>query len=369
MNPITPLQRYQQDLDSGEFTFDQSQREAVEHTQALFESLYREEKNDDIFLKKLVTRFSKRAGAQIKGLYFWGGVGRGKTWIIDAFYDCLPFEEKMRMHFNRFMRMVHLELNELANTQDPLKVVAKKISEKARVICFDEFHVSDITDAMLLGGLLEALFDRGVVLVTTSNEHPDKLYWEGLQRERFLPAIGLLHEFTEIVNVDHGVDYRLRYLEKAEIYHHPLNDVASDSLLENFHHIAPDPGQSNSSIYIEHRQIPTIRCADGVVWFDFYAICDGPRGPGDYIEIARLYQTVLISDVPQMDESQNDLAKRFIVLVDEFYDRNVRLVLSAVTTPEELYLGKRLAKPFKRTSSRLIEMQTHDYLAREHLTA
>ncbi|MFT5132459.1 MAG: cell division protein ZapE [Gammaproteobacteria bacterium] len=368
MKAPTPLQRYQQDLETGEFTYDESQRDAVAHTQALYELLISNTQSKQNILDHLVSRFSRASPKRIKGLYFWGGVGRGKTWIIDTFYDCLPFEEKMRMHFNRFMRMVHGELKALADIQDPLKVVARNISERARVICFDEFHVSDITDAMLLSGLLQALFERGVVLVTTSNEHPDKLYWDGLQRERFLPAIALLNQHTTIINVDSGTDYRLRYLDKAEIYHHPLNDHAGKMLRDNFQHIAPDAGNANLTIYIEHRQIETVSCADGVVWFDFPAICDGPRGPGDYIEISRLYQTVLISNIPQMDESQNDVAKRFMILVDEFYDRNVKLIVSAATTPEHLYLGQGLARPFRRTRSRLIEMQTHEYLARQHLS-
>ncbi len=368
MNIKTPLERYQQDLDSGVFTFDQSQRDAVGYTQALYEELLASDGVSSGILENLFNRFSNGHHSQTKGLYFWGGVGRGKTWIIDAFYDCLPFEEKIRMHFNRFMRMVHRELKALGEIQDPLQLIAKNISEKAKVICFDEFHVSDITDAMLLGGLFKALFERGVILVTTSNEHPDKLYWDGLQRERFLPVIELLNKHTNIINVDEGIDYRLRYLDKAQIYHHPLDERAERMLLENFQHLAPDTGGVSQPIYIEHRQIETIRCADGVVWFDFLAICDGPRGPGDYIEIARLYQTVLISNVPQMNESQNDMAKRFLTLVDEFYDRNVKLILSAETTAEQLYTGQRLSQPFKRTTSRLIEIQTHDFLAKQHLS-
>jgi cell division protein ZapE len=364
---MTPLQRYQQDLDSGEFTIDQSQSDAIELTQALYQALVSVEAEPANVFSRLISRFTVGQTETIKGLYFWGGVGRGKTWIVDAFYDCLPFEQKMRMHFHRFMRMVHHDLKALEDIQDPLKVVAKNIAEKVQVICFDEFHVSDITDAMLLGGLLQALFEQGVVLVTTSNEHPDSLYWDGLQRERFLPAIELLKQYTRVINVDAGTDYRLRYLDKAEIYHQPLDERAQQMLLENFQHIAPDTGSEKISIEIEDRQIETVRCADGVVWFDFYAICDGPRGPADYIEIGRLFQTVLISDVPQMDENQNDLTKRFMTLVDEFYDRNVKLILTATTTPDHLYQGKRLSKPFKRTISRLIEMQTHDYLARQHL--
>jgi cell division protein ZapE len=364
---MTPLQCYQRDLDSGEFSFDQSQREAVEKTEALYKSLVSSKPVSNNIFKKLLSGFSGDRSDCTKGLYFWGGVGRGKTWIVDTFYDCLPFEQKMRMHFNRFMHMVHKELKTLSDTQDPLNIIAKNISEKARVICFDEFHVSDITDAMLLGGLFKALFEREVILVTTSNEHPDILYWEGLQRERFLPAIDLLKQHTHIINVDEGIDYRLRYLDKAKIYHQPIDENAELMLEENFQHIAPEAGRVKQPIYIEHRQIDTRLCADGVVWFDFPHICDGPRGPVDYIEIARLYQTVLISNVPQMDESRNDVAKRFLTLVDEFYDRNVKLILSAAVSPEHLYTGQRLQKPFKRTVSRLIEMQTHDYLAKAHL--
>lgn len=365
---MTPLQRYQQDLDSAEFTVDPDQRNAVEKTQLLYEALIAVEDVPHNVFRRLISGLSGEQQKMIKGLYMWGGVGRGKTWIVDTFYDCLPFEEKMRMHFHRFMRMVHHDLKALEDVQDPLKIVARNIAQKVRVICFDEFHVSDITDAMLLGGLMQALFEQGVVLVTTSNEHPDKLYWDGLQRERFLPVIEILKQYTNIINVDAGVDYRLRYLDKAEIYHQPLDGRAQNMLLENFNHIAPDAGSEKLFIEIEARQIETVRCADGVVWFDFPAICDGPRGPADYIEIGRMFQTVLIANVPEMDENQNDLARRFMTLVDEFYDRSVKLILTAATTPERLYSGKRLAKSFQRTSSRLIEMQTHDYLARQHLS-
>ncbi len=364
---MTPLKRYQRDLDSGRFHPDQSQRDAVEQTQDLYQTLVSIEQYADRFFHRLLARLSYAPTKTIKGLYLWGGVGRGKTWIVDSFYDCLPFEQKLRMHFHRFMRMVHQELRALGDIRDPLQVVAGNIAAKARVICFDEFHVTDITDAMLLGGLLQALFEQGVVLVVTSNTHPDKLYWDGLQRRRFLPAIELLKQYTNVINVEADIDYRLRYLEKAQIYHHPLDEQAQTMLLENFQRIAPDAGKEGITIDIEGRPIKTVRCTDGVVWFDFRAICDGPRGPADYIEIGRLFQTVLIGKVPQMDENQNDLARRFLTLVDEFYDRNVKLIITAAAAPEHLYLGRRLLKPFKRTISRLIEMQSHDYLARQHL--
>ena len=367
MNSITPLQSYQRALDSGDFVFDEMQREAVSYTEALYQELVRDSAERRGLLPVILEKVLGQPKKTIKGLYFWGGVGRGKTWLIDAFYECLPLEKKMRMHFHRFMRMVHLDLKKLEDVQDPLSIVAEKIAARARVICFDEFHVSDITDAMLLHGLLRALFERGVVLVTTSNIHPEKLYWDGLQRERFLPAIQLIKEFTEVVNVDGGTDYRLRYLDNAEIYHQPLNDSSEKKLLENFRHIAPEKGEENAIITIEHRPIQTLRCADGVAWFDFSALCDGPRGAADYIEIGRLYQTVLLSRVPQMDNTMNDQAKRFMTLIDEFYDRNVKIIISAATEPEQLYSGQLHADTFKRTASRLVEMRTHEYLSRQHL--
>ena len=363
----SPIERYQQDLDSGDFSPDEVQRKAVSCTESLYQQLLQDSNQRKGMLGELLRKLRGGQTSITRGLYFWGGVGRGKTWLVDAFYDCLPFEEKMRMHFHRFMRMVHMDLKKLEDVQDPLAIVGEKIASRAKVICFDEFHVSDITDAMLLHGLLRALFERGVVLVTTSNTHPDKLYWDGLQRERFLPAIELLKEFTEIINVDSGTDYRLRYLDTAEIYHQPLDDLAEEKLLENFRHIAPDRGEENATIIIEHRPIQTLRCADGVAWFEFSALCDGPRGAADYIEIGRLYQTVLLSRVPQMDNTMNDQARRFMTLVDEFYDRNVKLVLSAAAEPGKLYTGNAHAETFQRTVSRLVEMRTHDYLARQHL--
>ena len=365
---MTPLQRYQNDLRAGDFCRDPAQLAAVQCTQRLYDELVAEHIPGANWLRRLARRVTGGKQPAIKGLYLWGGVGRGKTYIVDAFFLCLPLEKKMRMHFHRFMQKVHNELKSLDNVQNPLQAVADGFRKQTDVICFDEFHVSDITDAMLLHGLLGALFERGVVLVATSNEHPDQLYRDGLQRERFLPAIELIKAHTDIINMDGGVDYRLRYLDRAEIYHCPLDERAPAMLLTNFDHIAPDRGVSNRTIEIEGRKIETVRHADGVVWFDFQAICDGPRGAADYIEIARQYQTVLIADVPRMHEDSNDQAKRFITLVDEFYDRNVKLILTAAAAPGELYTGQRLATAFTRTVSRLIEMQSHEYLARQHLS-
>ena len=364
---MTPLERYQADLLREDFHADAAQENAVRFTQHLFDALLAEGNMGNSFFERIRQKFQKDKTHFIKGLYFWGGVGRGKTYLIDSFYDSLPFKEKQRIHFHRFMQMVHTQLRTLKEVSDPLQTVADNIASETEVLCFDEFHVSDITDAMLLGGLLKALFERGVILVTTSNEAPDQLYWDGLQRERFLPVIDLIKKYTEVVNVDSGVDYRLNYLDKAEIYHSPLDDKATARLEIYFNHIAPSEVMQGVPIEIEGRMIQTIRLADGVVWFDFDAICDGPRGPADYIEIARLFQSVLISELPIMDEMTNDKAKRFMILVDEFYDRNVKLIITAADEPSKLYTGKRLAKPFLRTISRLEEMHSHDYLAKRHI--
>ncbi len=363
----TPLDKYTSDLQQEEFNADSSQKAAVMHMQKLFEELVAQPKKQNILVSRIKTLLKIQNKQEIKGLYFWGGVGRGKTYLVDCFYECLPFENKLRLHFHRFMQNIHKELKSLGNVENPLKIIAQQLSEKTRILCFDEFHVSDITDAMLLGGLFEALFARGVVLVTTSNQHPDKLYQGGLQRERFLPAIELLKKYTDVVNVDSGIDYRLQFLDHAEIYHSPL-DVRADAMLEDdFIHVCPNEGSKDTTLEIEGRSIQTVRCGDGVVWFDFEALCDGPRGAADYIEIARQYQTVLLANIPVMDDHANDMAKRFITLVDEFYDHNVKLIITAEAVPDGLYKGNRLAEAFKRTISRLEEMRTHDYLAKQHI--
>ena len=363
----TPLEKYQQDLNREGFSKDAEQEKAVRRLQKLYEELIKREQNQHGVLEKLKCLIGFKEAYQIKGIYFWGGVGRGKTYLVDTFYDCLPFENKMRSHFHRFMQGIHKELKTLKNVENPLNIVADRIAEKTQVLCFDEFHVSDITDAMLLANLLNALFDRGVVLITTSNQHPDELYKGGLQRDRFLPAIALIKKHTKVMNLDAGIDYRLRYLDQAEIYHLLNDDNAEAKLSDNFEHMSPDEGEYDVILEIENRSIPTVRCGDGVVWFEFNTLCDGPRGPADYIEIARQFQTVLVANIPVMDDMQNDLAKRFITMVDEFYDRHVKLIASAEDDPANLYQGKRLAQEYQRTISRLQEMRTHDYLAKEHL--
>lgn len=363
----TPLDKYTSDLQQEDFNSDPAQKVAVMHMQKLFEELVKKPQKQNTLIKKLKSILKIEKKQQIRGLYFWGGVGRGKTYLVDCFYECLPFENKQRIHFHRFMQSIHKELKTLENVESPLIIIAQRLSEQTRILCFDEFHVSDITDAMLLAGLFDALFERGVVLVTTSNQHPDQLYQGGLQRERFLPAIELIKKNTEVVNLDSGIDYRLQFLDHAEIYHSPLDDRADAMLEDDFDHVCPDEGSRGAVLEIEGRSIQTVRCGDGVVWFNFKALCDGPRGAADYIEIARQYQTVLLSNILVMDDHDNDLVKRFITLVDEFYDRNVKLIITAAAVPDGLYQGKRLAEAFKRTISRLEEMRTHDYLAKQHI--
>lgn len=369
---MTPLERYKRDLERDDFKYDAAQEMAVENLQRLYDDLVaanQQQPEKKGLMKRLSGKFKKEQKVDpIKGLYFWGGVGRGKTYLMDTFYDSLPFEQKMRTHFHRFMQRVHKELKELDGTPNPLVIIGKKYSEEARVICFDEFFVSDITDAMILAGLLEQLFANGVSLVATSNIVPDGLYKDGLQRGRFLPAIALLNQHTEVLNVDGGVDYRLRALEQAELYHCPLDDEADLSLNTSFRSLAPDLEElvEREVIEINGRGIQSRLCCEDVVWFDFKALCEGPRSQNDYIELAKIFHAVLVSDVPQLGRSNDDAARRFINMVDEFYDSGVKLILSAEKPIHEIYSEGRLEFEIARTQSRLLEMQSHEYLAREH---
>lgn len=362
----TPWQRYQADLQRKDFTHDPAQEQAVRLLQDLFERLLarRRERSGGV-LGWLRNLRGKKREPEI-GLYFWGGVGRGKTYLVDTFYDCLPFRRKLRVHFHRFMQRVHAELNSLEAEKNPLEIVADRLAEEAVVICFDEFFVTDIGDAMILGGLMEALFARGVTLVATSNIVPEKLYENGLQRQRFLPAIALVEKYTQVVNVDAGVDYRLRTLQQAELYHFPLDEGADESLRDSFERLAPEVGKHWERLEVNSRYLTCRRLADDVAWFDFAELCDGPRSQNDYIELARIFHAVLISGVPAFVPDNDDQARRFINLVDEFYDRNVKLVLAAEKPLLDLYSGGRLEFEFQRTVSRLQEMQSFEYLAREH---
>lgn len=362
----TPWAQYQEDLLRDDFQHDSAQENAVKHLQRLYDDLTQEPAKPSL-IKRLSQKMMGREVKPVQGLYFWGGVGRGKTYLVDTFYHCLPFEQKLRIHFHRFMHKVHDQMQDLQGQEDPLKIVAKNLAEEARVICFDEFFVSDITDAMILGTLLDELFKLGVVFVTTSNIVPDDLYRNGLQRARFVPAINLLKQHCDVVNVDSGVDYRLRTLEQAEIYHYPLDPQAEKNLSLYFRQLAPEEGHAERSIEIEGRAIQTKWVADGVVWFDFSAICKTARSQLDYIEISRIYHTVLLSNVEQMGKDKDDAARRFISMIDEFYERKVKLIISAEVSLDTLYSVGGLEFEFRRCVSRLQEMQSHEYLAEPHI--
>lgn len=309
----------------------------------------------------------RRRKAPVQGAYLWGGVGRGKTHLMDLFHRGLPFAEKRRLHFHHFMEMAHAELKMLANRRDPLAVIARKFARNARVLCFDEFSVSDIGDAMILSLLLGALFERGVTLVATSNTQPDELYKDGLQRDRFLPAIELIKQHTRVVHLDGGADYRLRALDGGGVYHLIGDGGDGDgALLECYRRIAGGEGEAGRVLRIRGRPLKSMRSGDGIAWFAFRELCDGPRGIADYIALARLHHTLLVSAIPRMGAEQDDRARRFIALVDELYERGVNLIASAHAEPEDLYRGRRLKKEFARAASRLREMQSREYLARCH---
>jgi len=310
--------------------------------------------------------FNRKASG-IKGLYIWGGVGRGKTFLMDLFFDSLKIEKKKRIHFHRMMHEVHERLRALQNVEDPLDAVANDIAAETRVLCFDEFFVSDIADAMILGKLLDGLFLRGVTLVATSNSKPDDLYREGLQRQRFLPAIELLNRNTDVIHMDGGLDYRMRLLQKAGTYLTPDDELATQKLTFFFDESATSQIRSNRDLDINGRNILAKKCAKGIAWFDFKVLCDGPRSQSDYIELARWYPSVILSGVPQLDPMREDQARRFIALVDEFYDRHVKLIISAESQAASLYTGTKLKFEFDRTVSRLVEMQSSEYLALPHL--
>ncbi len=317
-------------------------------------------------LAKLFSR-ERNSGPGVTGLYLWGGVGRGKTFLMDLFFETLAMQSKRRVHFHRIMKDVHERLGALNDIEDPLATVARDMAVEARVLCFDEFFVSDIGDAMILGRLLHGLFERGVTLVATSNTRPDDLYRDGLQRQRFIPAIEALNRHTRVVELTGDTDYRLKLLQQAGTYLTPDDDSARTTLRDFFRESASSQVQDNHELLINGRKLRTRHCAKGIAWFDFNDLCDGPRSQADYIEIARWYPTIIVSGVPELDELRENQARRFVALVDEFYDRHVKLIVSAERPADELYTGKRLRFEFERTVSRLIEMQSLEYLHLPHL--
>lgn len=307
-------------------------------------------------IKKLISR-----PAIPRGVYLYGGVGRGKSFLMDIFFAVVPLKRKVRLHFHEFMREVHRELNNLQGLANPLDVLARGIAKKYRLICFDEFHVADITDALILHRLLSALFENNVGLVATSNFKPDDLYPGGMHRDRVLPAIHLLNANMTVVNVDNGVDYRKRTMERLRLYHQPLGHIADAAMRDAFGQLA-ETHDDNPVLHIEAREIHARRRAGGVAWFDFKSLCGGPRSQNDYLEIAAQFHTVLLSDVPEMSVRMASEARRFTWLVDVLYDQHVKLILSAAVSPDALYREGPLAHEFPRTVSRLFEMQTQEYL-------
>ena len=361
-NPASggPKDLYEALVTEGRLVADPDQRTLLGHFQKLFERL---RNNPPGVIDKL-----RKRHRPVTGLYLHGSVGRGKTMLMDLLAESLESTgiPVRRIHFHRFMDSVHDQLGREKDRQDPLESVAADIARRARVLCFDEFHVADIGDAMILAGLLKGLFARGVTLVATSNTAPTDLYAGGLQRERFLPAIAAIERHCQVETLEGAEDYRLRELIRHPVYHHPADDHANEELAEEFHALAAGEQVSQASLKIRGHTIQPIKRAGSVIWFDFATLCEGPRAATDYIDLARRFGTLIVSDIPQMTEDDNNAARRFIHLVDECYDRAVKLIIAADVAIEELYSGQRLAAPFERTVSRLIEMQSHDYLALPH---
>jgi cell division protein ZapE len=363
----TPGDLYARHLGTPGFVDDPLQRAVVARLDDLALRVLRRERRESGWRGRLA-RAIRPVSAPERGIYLWGGVGRGKTFLMDLFYDALPLDRKVRLHFHRFMQRTHRELARLSGVPNPLTSVADIYASEARILCFDEFFVSDIGDAMILGELLARLFERGVTLFATSNIPPARLYWNGLQRRSFLPAIAALEANTDVLELGGADDYRLRVLERAEIYHVGVGGEADAVLAASFGALAPDARSvaSDVDLEIEGRPIRCRRLGDDIAWFDFAAICEGPRSHADYIELAREYHAVLVGGVPVFTAQKEDPARRFISLVDEFYDHNVKLIVSAEAPVESLYRGERLAFEFQRTVSRLLEMQSHEYLGRTH---
>ncbi|MFT2789431.1 cell division protein ZapE [Serratia sp. T13T92] len=375
MQAQSPLSRYQQALDAGEYQADAVQRQAVTQLDQIYQALQQlpapaaanAGKRRNLLSRWLGKSEEITAQRPVQGLYMWGGVGRGKTWLMDLFFHSLPGDRKLRLHFHRFMLRVHEELTELQGQENPLEIVADGFKAQTDVLCFDEFFVSDITDAMLLATLLQALFARGITLVATSNIIPDNLYRNGLQRARFLPAIDLINEYCDVMNVDAGIDYRLRTLTQAHLYLTPLNQQTQDTMDHIFLKLAGHAGEEAPVLQINHRPMPTLRAVEGVLAIDFHTLCEEPRSQLDYIALSRLYHSVMLYNVRIMGPLKENTARRFLALVDEFYERHVKLVIAAEASMFEIYQGEQLKFEFQRCLSRLQEMQSEEYLKLPHL--
>lgn len=365
-----PLAIYNAEIAAGKLTADPAQAALMLSFQRLYMDLataseVRPERSSGLF-SRLFKAAAPTSVAPPLGLYVWGGVGRGKTHLTDLFFESLPMPQKLRLHYHRFMQRVHHQLRDLGDIANPLEQVADTLAREARVICLDEMHINDITDAMLMDGLLSRLFERGVALVTTSNVPPDGLYRDGLQRERFLSAIALMERHCDVLELATDTDYRLRTLTRAKIYHVPMDAQGEQQLAQSFEKLAPATTLAAGTLDVNERALRVQGVGEGVAWFDFSELCESARAKDDYIELAREFHTILLSGVPVFGQDDGDSARRFVNLIDEFYDRSVKLMVTAAAEPEQLYVGRRLAFEFERTASRLQEMRSHDYLARPH---
>ena len=377
MNSLTLHDLYQQAIKNGEILADPHQAALIDALTPVFDAFSApkttitetDEKKSFFsrFLSAVGQADEPEAAELIKGVYIWGGVGRGKTFIVDFFFKHLPTEQKQRTHFHSFMKSVHDQIRDLGNVEEPLEKIAKQIAAKTRILCLDEMHVNDITDAMLLGGLFEHLFKDGVTLITTANIPPAGLYKDGLQRKRFLPAIALLEKHTELINADGEMDYRMRALEQADVYQIGTGELV-EKRLENYFTamVGINAELEYEPIEVNGRSIPIKQAYKGVAWFEFKDLCMSARSTLDYIELATRFNTILISNIPVMGTLQDDAARRFVNLIDELYDRGVNVVISAEAAPTELYTGKRMTFEFDRTISRLMEIRSKEYLTAEH---
>lgn len=373
MQNLSPASRYQQALADGSYQPDEVQREAVMRLDTIWQALTTETQPENT--AGLFARFGKLLGKRdvpasrepVRGLYMWGGVGRGKTWLMDMFFQSLPGERKLRLHFHRFMLRVHEELAQNQGHSDPLEIVADGFKAETDVLCFDEFFVSDITDAMLLGTLMKALFARGITLVATSNIPPDDLYRNGLQRARFLPAIEAVKRYCDVMNVDAGIDYRLRTLTQAHLWLSPLNSESAQQMEKLYAALAGTKREGGPVLEINHRPLATLGTANQTLAVDFTTLCVDARSQHDYIALSRRFHTVMLFNVPVMTTLMENEARRFIALVDEFYERHVKLVVSANAELFDIYQGERLRFEFQRCLSRLQEMQSEEYLRLSHL--
>jgi cell division protein ZapE len=374
----SPRTLYQQEIADKLLLPDTAQERVVEQLQLLYEALLNEPESsvsNKGRSKSFLHRFRKSSSLSQttviapKGVYLWGGVGRGKTHLCDMFYKTVPTKKKLRMHYHRFMLLVHQELREQGNVVDPVDKITALWAKKVKLLVLDEMHINDITDALLMRNLLKGLFERGVVLVTTSNRIPDDLYKDGLQREQFLPAIALLKQHTQVLNLNSEQDYRMRALEHTETYLTPIDSSVQQKLEACFDEISghDDEQLRLGEVVINDRAIPMVKRATGVIWFDFDALCNSHRSNQDYIEITNYFHTVIISNIPVMDKYKEDAARRFVNMIDEFYDHNTNLIISAQVPANQLYVGEKLEFEFDRAVSRLLEMQSEEYLAKERV--